>query len=80
MGQLSRVPAVTLSPRLAALAAQGTPEAAALALSEHQRVPDGRASELMDRRQPEHVLLAGILGLGRWRPDEIEHRLIALPG
>jgi uncharacterized protein (DUF362 family) len=78
MGQLNRLPVVTLSPRLAALAAQGTPEAAALALAEHRRVPDGSHSEVFDRRQPEHILLAGILGLGRWQVSDIEHRVVQL--
>ncbi|MCI0460727.1 MAG: DUF362 domain-containing protein [Gemmataceae bacterium] len=46
---------------------------------EHLRAREGRASENYDRRQPEHVLLAGFLGLGEWRPEHIEHRLVEMP-
>ncbi len=45
---------------------------------EHLRAREGRASEVFDRRQPEHVLLAGFLGLGEWQPEHIEHRLIEM--
>jgi hypothetical protein len=48
-------------------------------LIEHQRALSARASEVFDRRQPEHVLLAGFLGLGEWRRGLIHHRLIELP-
>ena len=40
MGLLNKVPAVTLSPRLAALAGLGGPEAAALAIDDYQKIPD----------------------------------------
>jgi hypothetical protein len=46
---------------------------------EQMRAREGRASEVFDRRQPEHVVLAGLLGLGEWRPERIEHRLIEMP-
>jgi hypothetical protein len=78
MGLLQQTPAVTLSPRLAALAAMATPETAALAAAEHHSIPSGRNSESFDRRQPEHVILAGLLGLGRFYARQIEHRLISL--
>lgn len=70
-------PPQSLSPRLAALAAMGTPEIGALAAQEHLRIPDGRGSEF-NRRQPEHIILAGLLGLGRFDAREIDHRLIAM--
>ena len=38
----------------------------------------GRASEELNVRQPEHVLLAGELGLGVFPRDEIEHRTVVL--
>jgi uncharacterized protein (DUF362 family) len=41
-----------------------------------RQVTVGRATEAFDRRQPEHVLLAGILGLGNWRPEDIEIRRV----
>jgi hypothetical protein len=75
MGLLSKVPAVTLSPRLAMLAALGTPEAATLALEEYQNIPDGSGSEVFNMRTPDHVILAGKLGLGTWDARQIEHRV-----
>jgi hypothetical protein len=65
---------VTFAPHRLALAATANPHAAVTALAERLRVPDGRASEVFDRRQPEHVLLAGILGLGEWRREHIHFR------
>jgi hypothetical protein len=41
-----------------------------------RQVGEGRDTEVFDRRQPEHILLAGILGLGNWRPEDIEHRRV----
>jgi len=76
MGLLERAPVVTLSPRLAALAGMGMPEAGLLAAHEHTRIPDGSASEAFDRRQPEHIILAGLLGLGRFDARAIEHRVV----
>jgi hypothetical protein len=80
MGLLHRTPGVTLSPRLAALAAMGTPETGVLAAAEHHSVPNGQGSEVFDRRQPEHVVLAGLLGLGRFDARQIEHRVVSLTG
>jgi uncharacterized protein (DUF362 family) len=80
MGVLGRAPAVTFSPRLAALAALGTPEAAALSLARHRDIPDGSATEIFDRREPEHVILAGVLGLGTWDARAIEHRRMVVVG
>ena len=62
------------SPRLAALAALGGPEAAAAALAEHQRTQIPQTGEF-DRRQPEHVILASTLGLGVWDAHQIDHRV-----
>jgi uncharacterized protein (DUF362 family) len=76
-GALQGVPGVTLSPRLAALAAM-TPEAAALAAGEHlRRHPPGVHQEQFDRRQPEHIFLAGLLGLGIHDARGIEHRTVS---
>jgi hypothetical protein len=75
-GTVQGVPGVTLSPRLAALAAM-TPEAAALAAGEQlRRHPPGVHQEQFDRRQPEHILLAGLLGLGVHDARQIEHRTV----
>ncbi|HMF16579.1 MAG TPA: DUF362 domain-containing protein [Gemmataceae bacterium] len=76
MTRFETPPPLTLSPRLAALAAL-SPESAAMAADQHLRIPDGRGSEF-DRRQPEHIILAGLLGLGRFDAREIDHRLIGM--
>ena len=34
------------------------------------------AAEPFDRRQPEHIILAGALGLGRFDPHLLAHRVI----
>jgi hypothetical protein len=53
--------------------ATSPPPAAAAILAEHQaRV--GRISEPFDRRQPEHIALAGLLGLGTFGGERFEHR------
>jgi hypothetical protein len=69
------VPGVTLSPRLAALAAM-TPEAAVLAAAAQDRRPGAHGSGGEFPRQPEHILLAGLLGLGCHDARQIEHREI----
>jgi uncharacterized protein (DUF362 family) len=74
MGLLAKKPPVGLSPRLRLLAAQGGPEAALAAASEYQNIPDGSGSEVFNLRTPEHVILAGELGLGVWDARQIEHR------
>jgi uncharacterized protein (DUF362 family) len=43
---------------------------------EHRRAVNARVSEAFDRRQPEHVLLAGFLGLGEWQRERIDHRVV----
>lgn len=74
MGLFHQTQPEWLSPRLAAFAAMGTPEAALLAAGEVQAIPNGRGSEAFDRRTPEHIMLAGLLGLGRFHANEIDHR------
>jgi len=79
MGLVQEAPNWTFSPRLAALATQGTPEASAQMIAELRRMNGfARGSEPFDRRQPEHVTLAGTLALGRFQPGEIEHRVVRL--
>jgi hypothetical protein len=56
----------------------GTPALGLLAAHEHGRIPDGRASEAFDRCQPEHIILAGVLGLGRFDARAIEHPVVQL--
>jgi hypothetical protein len=50
--------------------------AAAIAL-DHQRRRAEHA-EQFDRRQPEHIALAGLLGLGRFAANEIDHRVVQM--
>ncbi len=75
MGLVQGAPMTFLSPRLAALAA-ASPEAGALALAEHHNRPADR--EPFDRRQPEHVVLAGLMGLGTFESRLIDHRVHTL--
>jgi uncharacterized protein (DUF362 family) len=79
MGQLHYTPESMLSAHLASLAAQGTPDAVALA-AVGPYYPGIQGTEQFDRRQPEHIYLAGTIGMGRFDASEIEHRKIALRG
>jgi uncharacterized protein (DUF362 family) len=77
MGLLTDTPDTTVRRQLAALAAASAPGALALAVA-GKNMQDARASEAFDRRQPEHVLLAGTCGLGVFDPHAIQHRRIDL--
>jgi uncharacterized protein (DUF362 family) len=77
MGLLNKqngVKAVQLSPRLKVLASLGPSELLGRALDELAAIPDGSGSEAFNMRTPEHVILAGELGLGTWDAGKIEHR------
>jgi hypothetical protein len=81
MGLFKDVPEGMLSPRLAALAAAGA--AGGLAAGQRQEevrqhLLSGRGSESFNLRQPEHVVLAGCLGLGTFDAREICYRRLAL--
>ena len=79
MGLVQGAPSWSLPPRLVNLAATGTPEAAAAVLAEQVRMNAlTRGGEPFDRRQPEHVVLAGLLGLGTFNAREIDHRLFQM--
>jgi uncharacterized protein (DUF362 family) len=70
------VPGLTLSPRLAALAAM-SPESAVLAAATQEQRPGAHGSGgEFDRRQPEHIFLAGLLGLGVHQAPGIDHRTV----
>ena len=58
----------------AALAGLGRPEAAALAIDDYQNIPYGSGSEQFNLRTPDHIILAGQIGLGTWDARQIEHR------
>ncbi len=77
MGQLSQTPAMLLSPRLAVLAAR-TPLDAAVLSAPSPYYAGNQESEQFDRRQPEHIILAGTIGLGVFDAQWIEHRRIQL--
>jgi uncharacterized protein (DUF362 family) len=78
MGRVQGARQLRPSPGLAALAvANQSPVAIAAALREHQRRV-GQISEPFDRRQPEHVMLAGLWGLGTFDAAQIDHRVVQL--
>ena len=77
MGLSNITPQSRLATAVVPLAA-GTPaDFAALAAAAANR-EEGRATEAFDLRTPQHVLLAGSLGLGVFDPTGIEHRRISL--
>jgi uncharacterized protein (DUF362 family) len=77
MGMIQGGNSYKVSPRLAALAALGTPQGAAAIMVDHEHRHSQHA-EQFDRRQPEHVALAGLLGLGRFAAHEIDHRVVQM--
>ena len=77
MGMVQGANSCHISPRLATLAALSTPQTAAAIVLDHERRRALHA-EQFDRRQPEHIALAGLLGLGRFGAHEIDHRVVAL--
>jgi hypothetical protein len=78
MGLLQETPASMLSRRLAALACRTPVEATDLAYA-GDHLQGGRGSEVFDRRQPEHIFLASMIGLGVFDARQLEHRRIRLP-
>lgn len=77
MGALQDKPGVVLSRGLATLAGFSTMEKTALAAAVQNRQA-ARRSENFDRRQPEHVILAGSIGMGVFNADMIEHKQFTL--
>jgi len=77
MGKVNEGPAVTLQRQLATLAAASPAEALTLSAGA-RNLQDGAASEVFNLRQPEHIILAGQLGLGLFERDLIVHRRIEL--
>jgi hypothetical protein len=78
MGLVQQSPKVQVASHLASLAA-GTAAQAATLTAAGRYFDGGRASEPFALRQPEHIILAGELGLGRFAPGEIDHRLMTMP-
>lgn len=62
---------------LAPLAAAGLPQAMA-AMASSQFILGGGQSEVLDRRQPEHIILAGYIGLGEFDLKNIVHERIVI--
>jgi hypothetical protein len=79
MGLVHHTPQVKAASWLAPLAGNTPGGAAALAAAAHV-MEGGRASEVLNLRQPEHVILAGKLGLGLFDREAIAHRVIVLNG
>ncbi|HZZ81375.1 MAG TPA: DUF362 domain-containing protein [Gemmataceae bacterium] len=77
MGRIQHGPIAPLPANLATLAALTPPFGSAAVLLSHQRIGPP-FDEPFDRRQPEHVALAGLLGLGRFDARDIDHRVVEL--
>jgi hypothetical protein len=75
---LSYAPVEMLSARLAMFAARTPAEATALSAASLKAGPRATPLEQLDRRQPEHVILAGTLGMGVFDSRQIDHRTIKL--
>ena len=76
MGLLEETPAERVAAGLSPLAA-ADPTGAALLMGAAENREGGRRSEVFDRRQPEHVILAGTAGLGIFDARGIDHRAYA---
>jgi hypothetical protein len=75
MGWLYQTPEVHVASNLAPLAGHGLLDATALALAA-RNLEDGRATESFNVRQPDHIVLAGQLGLGVFPRNEIHYRCV----
>lgn len=73
MGLVQQTPAVRVSSELAALAGTQPLEALSLGMVA-KNLRDGRASEVFDLRTPQHISLAGDLGLGEFDARRIDLR------
>ncbi|HWG46541.1 MAG TPA: DUF362 domain-containing protein [Gemmataceae bacterium] len=73
MGWVNHTPEAIVAGGLAPLAAHNLAGALPLAIASANRQA-GRGSETFNLRQPEHIILAGVLGLGRFQRGEIDHR------
>jgi uncharacterized protein (DUF362 family) len=77
MGFLQNSQALTAQTFLTTLAASNTIEAAALGVVA-TNIEGGRRSETLNMRQPDHIALAGELGLGLFDRDKIWYRLVEM--
>jgi hypothetical protein len=77
MGLVNQPASLPVVTRLAALAASHPADALTLSAA-GQNLEDGRATEIFNRRQPEHIILAGSQGLGIFDARGIDHRRVEL--
>jgi uncharacterized protein (DUF362 family) len=73
MGLQNERLAEDLSPRLLALASTNMMDALAQ-FGTGETAPGRQDHELLNMRQPEHILLAGTIGLGEFAANKIDHR------
>jgi Domain of unknown function (DUF362) len=76
-GLVHQTSTATIRTSLTALASYGTLDAASLNVIA-KNVNDGRSSENFNLRQPEHVVLAGAVGLGKFKHEDIWHRRVSV--
>jgi hypothetical protein len=79
MGWLYQTPATPYASAAASLAANG-PLAALTLDAAAANLLEGRRTESFNVRQPDHVVLAGQLGLGVFDRDRITYRRVVEPG
>jgi uncharacterized protein (DUF362 family) len=77
-GALHITPAMRQTTWLTTLGGQSPTEALILAAAGRDLYVN-RQTEVFDRRQPEHVILAGTIGLGIFDANQIDHRRVNLP-
>jgi uncharacterized protein (DUF362 family) len=77
MGLSAQSPVSNAASELAALAGYSPLDAVTLGMSA-QNLREGRASEDFDLRTPQHISLAGDLGLGVFDPQLIDYRTVKL--
>ena len=76
-GWMAFTPATPVASYFADLAARDPAQAVTLAAAS-QNIQGGRGSEAFNLRTPEHIVLAGKLGLGHFDQNQIMHRVIRL--
>jgi hypothetical protein len=75
MGSKTQTNGTAVTSYYAALAAAGPLDALTLAAA-GRNIHDGRASDVFNLRTPEHIILAGKLGFGKFDQEEILHRVV----
>lgn len=76
-GRLNYAAPQTARAAVATLAGRGPLDAANLAAAARSFVQAGR-SEVFDRRTPEHVILAGLIGLGEFDLSKVTHKRVVI--